>query len=139
MYTTCPPELPGAGGHVPLADTFIPGSSFPFQARRKAGYQPKSEGAAATERGRAALRRRNVYNLVKRSFLPRIRTDRAMDGAVGSQFSFSVLYLSFSFFLCLILFKFFVYFQAFIFITLYFSIIISSLIFFTLCLFARLH
>ena len=33
---------------MPLAGTFLPGSSFPFHARRQAGYQPKSPRYGST-------------------------------------------------------------------------------------------
>ena len=39
---------------MPLVGVPQKGSSLPFQARFKAGHQPKSEGAPATEQGRAA-------------------------------------------------------------------------------------
>jgi hypothetical protein len=66
-------------------------SSLPDQARLKAGCQPKSEGATATERGQGRYCARSVYKPVRRSKI--VYQAPATDG--GRDFYVSFIFNSF--------------------------------------------
>ena len=64
LYVTCPPVTTVKGGHVPLAGAWTQVPPFLSRPAVRREHQPKSEGASATERGRAPFGRDAHTNLL---------------------------------------------------------------------------